>query len=86
MSTKVTSSINITVNDELRTLPATTTCRALVALITGREVGADGRPTRGSGLGIAVAVAGSLVPRAQWDTTLLREGDAVEIVTAVQGG
>jgi thiamine biosynthesis protein ThiS len=26
------------------------------------------------------------VPRSAWDATLLRDGDAVEVLTAVQGG
>lgn len=36
--------------------------------------------------GIAAAVNGEVVPRGQWGTTILGEGDQVEIVTAVQGG
>jgi sulfur carrier protein len=36
--------------------------------------------------GIAVAVDGDVVRRPQWDTTRLREGQAIEIVRAVQGG
>jgi len=36
--------------------------------------------------GSAAAVNGAVVPRARWAVTPLREGDAVEIVTAVQGG
>lgn len=36
--------------------------------------------------GVAVAVGDDVVPRADWDTRHVREGDAVEIVTAVQGG
>lgn len=36
--------------------------------------------------GTAVAVAEQVVPRSQWDTTELREGATVEILTAVQGG
>ena len=36
--------------------------------------------------GIAVAVNGELVTRAEWEARALREGDAVEIVRAVQGG
>jgi sulfur carrier protein len=36
--------------------------------------------------GIAVAVNGTVVPRADWDTTALRDGDTVEVLTAVQGG
>jgi sulfur carrier protein len=36
--------------------------------------------------GIAVAVNGTVVPRTRWPATVLRGGDAVEILTAVQGG
>jgi sulfur carrier protein len=36
--------------------------------------------------GIAVAVDGEVVPRALWEQTRLSEGQAVEVVAAVQGG
>ena len=36
--------------------------------------------------GIAVALNEAVVPRAEHATTVLAEGDVVEIVTAVQGG
>jgi sulfur carrier protein len=36
--------------------------------------------------GVAVALNGRVVPRAAWPTTLLAEGDVVEIVRAMQGG
>lgn len=36
--------------------------------------------------GVAVARNGELVPRAQWASTPLRTGDAIEIVIAKQGG
>jgi len=36
--------------------------------------------------GIAVALNGSVVPRAAWRETRLRDGDSVEIVRARQGG
>jgi sulfur carrier protein len=36
--------------------------------------------------GIAVALNGSVVPRASWHETVLRAGDSVEIVRARQGG
>jgi sulfur carrier protein len=38
--------------------------------------------TRGS----AAAVDGEVVPRMEWPMIILREGQAVELVTAVQGG
>ena len=36
--------------------------------------------------GIAVALNGSVVPRAAWRDTVLHAGDSVEIVRARQGG
>ena len=36
--------------------------------------------------GVAVAVDAEVVPRGQWETFVLPEGAAVEVVTAVQGG
>lgn len=36
--------------------------------------------------GVAVAVGGEVVRRDEWDRRQLTEGDAVEIVQAVQGG
>ena len=36
--------------------------------------------------GVAVALGGSVVPRTEWEARVLREGDAVELLTAVQGG
>jgi len=35
---------------------------------------------------IAVARNGEVVPRSQWETTALTEGDEVEILAAVAGG
>ena len=39
-----------------------------------------------AGRGLAVAVNGRLVRRADWAATPLEPGDAVEIVRAMQGG
>jgi sulfur carrier protein len=36
--------------------------------------------------GVAVAVDGEVVPRSEWETTELRDGQRVEVVQAVQGG
>lgn len=36
--------------------------------------------------GIAVAVNMELVPRGEWTITLLKAGDAIEVITARQGG
>jgi sulfur carrier protein len=36
--------------------------------------------------GVAVAVDGEVVPRAEWQATALGEGARVEVLQAVQGG
>jgi sulfur carrier protein len=36
--------------------------------------------------GVAVALDGAVVPRGAWASTALRDGAAVEVLTAVQGG
>jgi len=36
--------------------------------------------------GVAVAVEGEVVPRGEWDDRVLSEGEAIEVVHAVQGG
>ena len=51
----------------------------VAALLASRDVSPNGR-------GVAVAVNGAVVPRRAWPGTLLRDGDQVEVVTAVQGG
>jgi sulfur carrier protein len=40
----------------------------------------------GNRRGVAVAVEGEVVPRGEWKATRLREGQAVEVVRAIQGG
>lgn len=64
----------ITVNGRSEELPeAATLQRVLESRGAARE-------------GIAVAVDGEVVPRRRWRETLLRDGAAVEVLTAVQGG
>ena len=36
--------------------------------------------------GVAVALAGEVVPRSEWSVTRVKEKDDVEVVTAIQGG
>jgi sulfur carrier protein len=36
--------------------------------------------------GVAVAVEGEVVPRSEWESTRLRDGQQVEVLHAVQGG
>lgn len=78
--------VSLTVNDTPRTLPVGATCRDLVSLETGREIGDDGRAPTGQGLGVALARAGVVVPRGAWAYTEILNGDTFELVTAVQGG
>ena len=81
-----TLTLTLTVNGEPAEVPAGTTLRQLVAETTGREVAADGTAADGGRLGVAVAVDRQVVPRSAWDATVPRDGAAVDLVTAVQGG
>ena len=47
-------------------------------------VAAAGAPAEGRG--VAVAVDGEVVPRGEWESTELHEGQRVEVLQAVQGG
>jgi sulfur carrier protein len=66
--------VHVTVNGEYRTVPGPASVADLV-----RELARQPR-------GIAVAVNGDVVPRTRWGDRVLADGDAVEILTAVQGG
>ncbi|WP_406248151.1 sulfur carrier protein ThiS [Streptomyces anulatus] len=68
------ATVSVSVNGEVRAVPAGTGLDALVATLT---------PARS---GVAAAVNESVVPRGQWAATTLGEGDRVEVLTAVQGG
>ena len=63
-----------TVNGEARELAPGTTVAALVEAL--------GLPRRG----VAVAVDGEIVRRAEWDEHAVPEGARVEVLTAMQGG
>lgn len=65
----------IRVNGEAEPLAAAT----LDALLAEKAVDTAQR-------GIAVALNGSVVPRAAWRETALQAGDSIEIVRARQGG
>jgi sulfur carrier protein len=41
---------------------------------------------RGRPDGVAVAVNATVVRRTGWDTTVLHEGDRIDVLTAAQGG
>jgi sulfur carrier protein len=66
--------VRVTVNGEPREVPADMTVEPLIATVTEFATG------------VAAAVNGEVVPRRSWAGTLLRDGDRVEVVTAVQGG
>jgi sulfur carrier protein len=68
--------MNIVVNGIPRELPPGATVAVLVASLRDAP---DGR-------GVAVAVSDEVVPRGQWPSTELSDGDRVEVVSAVQGG
>jgi sulfur carrier protein len=52
---------------------------SVAAVLAGLQVPAEAR-------GVAVAVDGEVVPRAQWETFLLAKDARVEVLTAMQGG
>ena len=66
--------VEVKLNGEPRELPEGATVAQAVAELTAL------------GTGIAAAVNGDVIPRGSWAATLLRAGDQVEVVTAVQGG
>jgi thiazole synthase len=68
--------MRIELNGESHELPAGATLADAV-----RESGADRQ-----GRGVAVALDGEVVPRTEWDSTLLAEDRSVEVLAAIQGG
>jgi sulfur carrier protein len=66
--------MNVTVNGESRVLDEGIT----LAELLDREIG--GRR------GTAAAVDGEVVPRGDWASFAIADGQAVELLTAVQGG
>ena len=66
----------ITVNGDPADLPA----GALIGDVLDRLGVEPGRR------GVAIAVDGEVVPRAEWNTTSLPDGVRVEVVQAIQGG
>lgn len=66
--------MNVTVNGESRVLDEGST----LAELLDREIG--------NRRGTAAAVDGEVVPRGDWASFALTDGQAVELLTAVQGG
>jgi sulfur carrier protein len=66
--------MQIQLNGQPREIAEGLTVDALIQSITG------------SSRGSAAVVDGEVVPRSAWSQTALRDGQAVELITAVQGG
>ena len=66
--------MNVSVNGERREYAPGTALDLVVRSLTAAPSG------------VAAALNETVVPRAQWPATPLREGDRVEVLTAVQGG
>ncbi|MFC9737336.1 sulfur carrier protein ThiS [Streptomyces noursei] len=66
--------MSVSVNGEARRIPGGLTLDRLVATLSRASAG------------VAAAVNETVVPRTQWSTTALGDGDRVEVLTAVQGG
>ncbi|GAB2836640.1 sulfur carrier protein ThiS [Streptomyces daliensis] len=66
--------LTVSVNGEPREVAEGLTLEALVATLTTAPSG------------VAAAVNEAVVPRGQWGSLPLAEGDRVEVLTAVQGG
>jgi sulfur carrier protein len=67
-------SVQVKLNGDPRQLPDGATLAEAVAGVTDLASG------------VAAAVNGDVVPRGSWAAKPLRDGDQVEVVTAVQGG
>jgi sulfur carrier protein len=65
--------MKLTVNGQTRDIDATTLAQLLDAELPSTQ-------------GVAAAVDGEVVPRAEWSAFRLADGNAVEVLTAVQGG
>ncbi|WP_016906967.1 sulfur carrier protein ThiS [Streptomyces xiaopingdaonensis] len=74
MPTEDAAPVTLSVNGAVRRVARGLALDALVAETTAAPSG------------VAVAVNEDVVPRSQWPSTRLGEGDRVEILTAVQGG
>lgn len=66
--------VHVSVNGERREFAAGTALDGVVRSLTP------------AASGVAAALNETVVPRAQWPSTALSDGDRVEVLTAVQGG
>jgi sulfur carrier protein len=70
----ISVSITVSVNGEPREFASGTALDAVVRTLTPASSG------------VAAALNETVVPRAQWPSTPVSDGDRVEVLTAVQGG
>ncbi|MER7909739.1 sulfur carrier protein ThiS [Streptomyces sp. NPDC096068] len=73
-SVNASASVTVFVNGEARELSGPVSLDALVAALTTARSG------------VAAALNETVVPRGEWASTPLGDGDRVEVLTAVQGG
>ncbi|MEU8345880.1 sulfur carrier protein [Actinomadura meyerae] len=66
--------MKVTVNGEPRELAEAASVAEVIATVTAARTG------------VAAALNDEVVRRSAWDTTPLRDGDRLEVLTAVQGG
>lgn len=76
----------ITVNGEPHSASTGMCVADLVERMLGVRVAPDGTVPEGTTLGIAVAINSVVIPRAAWVHEEFVDEDAVEIVSATQGG
>jgi sulfur carrier protein len=68
--------MRVTINSEKKDVEHVDTLEALLRLV---GVSSETR-------GVAVALNGEVVPKSAWASARVQEGDAVEVIHAVQGG
>src|SRR5579862_4343108 len=81
--------IDVVLNGRPHRGPVGMTVADAVAALSPARAGArsaGGAAPAADGRGIAVAVNGEVVRRADWPATALANGDQVEVLTAAQGG
>ena len=68
--------MRVTINGEVHELDTGSSLADAISALSGAP----------EGRGVAAALDGEVIPRAQWAKTKLFEGARVELVVAVQGG
>jgi thiazole synthase len=79
--------VRIELNGEPVILPDGATVPAAIGNVISGGLLSDAASAPGSGpRGLAVAIDGEVVPRSEWESTPLAEGQSVEVLAAIQGG